>query len=462
MRLRSYPVSQAARRFWPGILPCLAAVLAAVAMASVTPIAGAQSATAWSFDQVLQQALQSHPTIAGKRSAQAAARADLDGAQWQRFPSLSAEVPTGSQETGGVVRIEQPLWSGGRIDAGIDAAGSRVDAAGAAIEEERLTLSLRVIAAYTEALRQTARVRSAEEGLAEHQRLLEMIRRRVVQSVSSQTDQRLAESRAYQAANDVSNARQALENALAQLSQLAGKPVRLVSNTGIGVGEPLPDASLERVMRQAISYSPTLQRLDYEAQAADSEITLQRSAYLPKVVLRVEKPTGGINADNRTRAMLVLQAQPGAGLSAKAGVDAAVARREGARAAHDAALGVIRIFLLDDALHRAVFAAHDAAERDVRERFTLDWNEAEASRQRLGNAGEASTTSTQVFESYARQYVIGRKSWNDVLNAVREATQAQFALEDTRAQAIAASLRLAAQTGTLAGRTAPAASARAN
>ena len=78
-----------------------------------------------------------------------------------------------------------------------------------------------------------------------------------------------------------------------------------------------------------------------------------------------------------------------------------------------------------------------------------------ASRERLGNAGESSTTSTQVFESYARQYVIGRKSWNDVLNAVREATQAQLVLEDTRAQAIAASLRLAAQTGTLAGRTAP-------
>ncbi|MNT38246.1 hypothetical protein D3C72_1744320 [compost metagenome] len=98
----------------------------------------------------------------------------------------------------------------------------------------------------------------------------------------------------------------------------------------------------------------------------------------------------------------------------------------------------------------------------MRERFTLDWNEAEASRQRLGNAGEASTTSTQVFESYARQYVIGRKSWNDVLNAVRESTQARFSLEDTRAQAIAASLRLAAQTGTLAGRTAPPGLTRAN
>ena len=159
MRLPVLPVSTTGRASPRGFPTCLVAVLAAASLAFTSPCAQAQSATAWSFDQVLRQALQSHPAIQGKRSVQAAARADLDGAQWLRFPSLSAEVPTGSQETGGVVRIDQPLWSGGRIDAGIDAAGSRVDAAGAGIEEERLTLSLRVIAAYTEALRQTARVR---------------------------------------------------------------------------------------------------------------------------------------------------------------------------------------------------------------------------------------------------------------------------------------------------------------
>ncbi len=53
------------------------------------------------------------------------------------------------------------------------------------------------------------------------------------------------------------------------------------------------------------------------------------------------------------------------------------------------------------------------------------------------------------IESYTRQYVIGRKTWIDVLNAVREATQSQLALEDTHTQVIAVSLRLRAQTGTL-------------
>lgn len=437
MRFLSFRLLPAHGRVRRSPLPAIAFVLAALTLTAAVPSqAAAQEASAWSFDHILRQALESHPAIAGKRLAQNAARADLDSAQWQRFPSLSAEVPAGSREAGGVLRIDQPLWSGGRIDAGIDMANRRMDAAGAAIEEERLNLSLRVIAAYTEALRQTARRHAAQKGLDEHQRLLEMIQRRVVQSVSSLTDQRLAESRMYQAANDVSSASQALENALTQLSQLTGQSVRGVSHIGIGVGQPLPDATLDRVMQQALAYSPTLRRLDFETQAADSDIALQRSTSRPKVLLRMEKPTGGVNTDSRVRAMLLLQMQPGAGLSANAAVDAATARREGAR------------------------SAHDTAEREVRERFTIDWNEAQASRQRLGNASEASATSSKVFESYARQYVIGRKSWNDVLNAVREATQARFTQEDTRGQAIAASLRLAAQTGTLAHRSAAATSQR--
>jgi adhesin transport system outer membrane protein len=165
-----------------------------------------------------------------------------------------------------------------------------------------------------------------------------------------------------------------------------------------------------------------LRRLTYEEDAASADITSKRSAYMPQLALRLERSRGQIND---SRVMLVLLAQPGAGLSALSGVDAAVAK------------------------HEAVQMAREAAVRDTRERVTLDWNEWTAARLRLENASESGAMSTEVFESYARQYVIGRKTWSDVLNAVREATQSQFALEDARAQAIAASLRLSAQSGTL-------------
>ena len=55
--------------------------------------------------------------------------------------------------------------------------------------------------------------------------------------------------------------------------------------------------------------------------------------------------------------------------------------------------------------------------------------------------------STEVFESYSRQYIAGRKTWIDVLNAVRETTQADFAMADANAQTLAAGERLRLRTG---------------
>ena len=373
------------------------------------------------FEEVLQSALASHPAMLGKRSVQAAAQADLKGAEWLRYPAPSIEAATeGSGKDSGLLRLDQPLWSGGRITAAIDAAGSRLSAADAGLDEARLDLSLRVVAAYIEALRQKAKLQHAQAGVNEHEKLLAMMQRRVGQEVSSQTDQRLTESRLYQAINDLSLTKQAYSNALAQLAQLCGCAATDVSEQGVNM--PPESASLDGVLAEAMAYSPALRRLSHEEQAANADIDSRRSAYMPQLALRLEKSMGQVQD---SRAMLVLQAQPGAGLSAVSGVDAAIARREAAR------------------------MAREAAERDTMERVTLDWNEWVSARQRLENSGQSRIMATEVFESYARQYAIGRKSWIEVMNAVREATLAEFTLEDARAQMIASGLRLRAQAGKL-------------
>lgn len=381
----------------------------------------AQAQPVWTFGQVLHSALAMHPVVMSKLSAQDAARAEQKGAEWQRYPTPTIEAArqNGGRDSG-LARVEQPIWTSGRITAGIDAAGSRLDAADAAVEEAKRDTSLKVIAAYTEALRQKAKQQYAVRGVEEHEKLLGMIRRRVAQDVSSLADQNLAESRLYLAANDLSLANQALSNALTQLSQLSGKPVAEISENGVN-GEGTP-ASLEIALAQALAYSPTLRRLVFEEEAANADIASKRSIYMPTLSLRLEKDLGLLHD---SRAMLVLLGQPGAGLSAKYGVDAAISRRESAS------------------------MMREAAERDMRDSVTLDWNEWVAARQRLENANQTSAKSTQVFESYTRQYVTGRKNWIEVMNAVREATQAQFSVEDARAQAITAGLRLRAQAGTL-------------
>jgi adhesin transport system outer membrane protein len=395
-------------------------LLVLLAACALAPGAGAQEA--WRLERLLDAAWTGHPAVLGKRAGVQAARGDLEGARWQRWPTPSIETGAG---TGGahttLLRLEQPLWNAGRIDAAIDAAGSRLSAADASVIEARQELGLKLIAAWAEARRQQERAVYAAEGVREHERLLRMIDRRVAQEVSPAVDRKFAQSRLLQVLNDQTLVRQALANALTQLGQLAGQPVSRVDDAD----PPAPIvASREAAVAAALDHSPVLRRLAAEEQAAEADIASRKSALWPSVSLRLEKSTGTTVLPIE-RAMLMLSAQPGAGLSASAGVEAALARREAARQTRDAAV------------------------REINEQIGIDWEELQAARERLSNAREARSMSTEVFESYSRQYIAGRKTWIDVLNAVRETTQSDFALADARAQVVAAGERLRLRTGAL-------------
>ncbi|MDP1605400.1 MAG: TolC family protein [Rhodocyclaceae bacterium] len=72
-------------------------------------------AQVWTFDRVFQSALASHPAVMGKLSS-AAARAEREGAEWQRYPTPSIEAAQSSSGGGvsTVLRVQQPLWTGSR------------------------------------------------------------------------------------------------------------------------------------------------------------------------------------------------------------------------------------------------------------------------------------------------------------------------------------------------------------
>ena len=240
-----------------------------------------------------------------------------------------------------------------------------------------------------------------------------MITRRVEQEVSPPADREFALARLAQARIEQSLARQGAQAARSQLSQLVGQPVQQVAEPAARL-RPLP-TSLDSAVARAIERSPVLARLDRSALAAEEEVTTRRSALQPQLAVRLEKQFGTL-ADNR--ALVVLRAQPGAGLSAGAAVASAQRRVDEARLAREDAV------------------------RSLREQVETAWVAYLAAEERVSGSRQSVEMSRLVSESYARQYVAGRKSWIDVLNAVREATQSQFALADAQAQSRSAGLTL--------------------
>ena len=385
------------------------------------------SAETWTFEQLANEACATYPSVISKESSRDAAKADVQSAEWQRFPMPG--VVADSDKNGNsnfTLRVQQILWAGGKISSEIDAARSLYGASGKAIRETQYDIVLTVIDAYIEAVRQQTRKTISRNNVKQHERLDEMIERRVVAEVSSEADRKLSLSRLSQASNDLSTIEQALSKSMTQLSQFSGKNVMGVApinSETIGLPE-----NKEAAIKQGIDWSPTLARLSFEEKAAEAQIKVKKSVYWPTVALRYEKIYGR-NVDyadtNDERIMVVLEAQPGAGLSALSGVDAAVSR------------------------YKALREQRKVVSRELQRLISEEWDAKAAASGRLENASNALANSVEVFESYKRQYVIGRKSWLDVLNAVREATQSELYAEDTNAQIALSSLRISFLTGKL-------------
>lgn len=380
-----------------------------------------------SLQDLLSRATTDHPTVAGRRAERDGAEAEREAAGWQRFPTVTAEV--GSTDVGGVsrtLRLDQPLWTAGRIEAGMASAGLKAQAAQWAVGEAQQDVRLRVLAAASEALRQQDRLLVAKSQVAEMDRLLDMIRRRVAQEVSARADLNLALSRRLTSLGERAATEQALAASLVQLSQLSGVTVGGVNPVNLPLAGEGLSTDIAVLTAQALDRAPRLQRLRMEAQAAEASIRSRRAALFPQVVFRLQTQQGdGVSAGNRSKALLLLQASPGAGLSAASGVAAA------------------------EANWRAAVQAHDAAERELVAQVAQDRNEWLAAQARASLAAEVQGSAADVAASYGRQYAAGRKSWIDVLNAVREAGQAELGRVDASHQAQAAAWRLRLLTGAM-------------
>ena len=363
-----------------------------------------------------------HPAVMAGKHGEEGAAAEVESQKWQRFPVPGVQASKDTKKyTGAVFSLQQPLWTGGKITAGIDAAKARLQAAKHDLRETRLEVLQSSIDAYAEALVRQSQIGIMREGITQHKRLFEMISRRVEREISPRADKELAHSRLRSAENDLSYADQSLSKALTTLTELTGIEVTAVTGSHEQYVAVTPVEKNE-AYKLAIENSPAISSLEFSRQAADADIEAKRAAFWPMLSLRLEKNAG---PNSEQRAMLYLESQFGAGLSASSNVSAAVSSRE------------------------AISWQRQSAERDLKNRVAQEWDAYAESRRRFENTRATSVSAWQVYESYARLYSISQKSWLDVLNSLREAVQAKTAVETASAEVIRSSLRLNALIGKL-------------
>lgn len=383
-------------------LPSLCGLL----LLSLSGIAGAGEHAGVTLNDLMERAMTRHPSVLSMRELQGATEFDIQSAQQQFYPTPSISVNRDSRS----YALQQPLWTGGVLTAQLANAHALHDVAGANLAETQDELALRVISAYGSWAQSLLRQDVTRELIRYYVALHAQISRRVDTGASSDVDQRLVASRLATVQADLVASVGTEQQAIAQLEQLSGgtlSKLELVS----GLSTPGDLSPLGALLDHTAQRSPVLRRLSAEAESLRQSLAVQRAALLPHVYLTLQQVDSQTNfgMQRQRQVGLTMQWSPGAGLSSKTAADGAAARYHGAQ------------------------TAAEAARTNLLERSRTDYEQYGIIRDRLaavsGNLGDLKA----LRDSYFRQFLAGRKSWQEVMNSVREEGDALLSQADLRA-----------------------------
>ena len=171
------------------------------------------------------------------------------------------------------------------------------------------------------------------------------------------------------------------------------------------------------MVEQALQADPGLMRMRSEIQELSAQIDSQKSTFWPDLHLSMTQRHGDVTG--RVHQIAIgFESKWGAGLSQTAALQVLQKRLEAKEA---------------DAQYRT----SKLAEQIQSEKLAL-----ETARIKTLSFQRALDEAKAVAESWDRQFVAGKKSWQDVMNAVRESTQIEIQLVDIQGAAAASDLRL--------------------
>jgi adhesin transport system outer membrane protein len=402
--------------------------LAIICVCSALLVAGAGATT---LSQLMQSSLASHPSVRGQEALSRAAQSGVDSARWQYFPTPSVGVEqvaaSGTDVSYGygdkkvsTLRLQQPLWTGGRLTAGLEKARAAELLGLASVQLARQELAVRVVQAYAEWYGGTVKAVAYDKSLQSHLRLQQQIIRRIQEGVSPRSDLTLVLGRIEQTRTELIVAEGQQRTALSKLAQLLARPVTS-AELAASLAKPQALADSNAMVDQALAGSPSVARMVASARVQEIEIDERKADMAPEVYLRLERQYGNFSyrgRDPENRIFLGVSTRFGAGLSGLSAIDAA-------RSRHDAALAdvaSVRISLSDQ-----IYGDHVQAATGGQRLLTL----------------QGSLLSAEaVSQAWSQQFLVGLKSWLDVMNAARELAQVEVQIADVSTEQLLLSWRL--------------------
>lgn len=369
------------------------------------------------LENALQRAVTDHPSILQRLNEYEAAQSEREVAGYQRYPTVNVSTSESNRDiTQTNTVIQQPLWTGGRITAGIAEADAGLSASSHAITQAQTLILSETVLRFFELQGAIQSEAIARDNIQEHERLFDIIKRRVEAATSPDVDEMLALARLQYAETDALTFEGVKESAKSALSQLVGETV-------VDIGEEaLPEPIMltqEALLDLVLNYAPSLAGFEAETARLGAQVDGAKAEALPQLALAYDRRFGDLlPGQQQEQLFLQVEYTPGAGFSKRSAIAAARARQRGAT------------------------QAIEAEKRNLSTQANILWSELQSAYRQQRPAQRLVSATAEVVDSYLRQYTVGRKSWLDVLNAQREATQAKYNWVNVRMSLLSAHYRL--------------------
>lgn len=384
------------------------------------------------FKSTLHQLIEVYPPVVAARSQLQSANAELDSANWNFYPTPSLAIERSDKKVIGVLnqdtrflRLQQPLWTGGRLSAQVKKAEALQKQASSALQEQRLATAFRWLQLWAEYQGATRKITAYKDAEEKHLEYVQRIERRTQEGFSATSDLELSQSRLASVRSELRQYMASQMQARNRLEQMLGSPLtdaRLLQSEAGQVVKTFPAFDLKSLhqefnLEEVIDKHPLIQKFLMITEVAQADVAMTKSRNVPEIYLRGELRTGDLTGTDKIL-YVGLNSNFGPGLSTISAVTAALSKLDAAR--NDVS----------------------AKRMEIKEVIQADLQTYNSQIERIDQLEKTFRSNNNYLQSSERQFLAGRRSWQEVMNTAREDAQIVVQIAEAQTQIWLAQQRL--------------------
>lgn len=323
---------------------------------------------------------------------------------WQRYPTPSFSVEQNTDNKfDSRFTLTQPLWTGGNITNTIGFQKSLMEAEGAEKNVIKMDGAYALINELGEWISSHQKYQSYNKASNIYSDLEITIRRRVEAGAAPDVDILLMETRSRVLRNDISKEQNDFLVSTQKISSLVGRMISTQELVELGFSEPksiMPYGDIPNMesLASMINFHPRIISLQKEINSKEYEYKKERSAVWPtlSIQLRHDQKSGDEFQSSDTGVFINVTSNWSAGLSS-----------------------LTRHNKVESSL-LSVQSEKDAELQRLYRNYINDLMQYEITIEQIANIEESISAANSVYDSYKRQYLVGSKTWIELLNSVQD------------------------------------------